>query len=88
MPLPDMESMATAGIPAARLLDAWVFSSPDAATNLAAKLTKNINGCADRAPTVRDSRREIQLQRVVEMAGMVEHCHFIQQETASTENGR
>lgn len=29
----------------------YAFSSPDAATKLAAKLTKNINGCADRAPT-------------------------------------
>jgi DNA recombination protein RmuC len=39
-------------------------------------------------PGVRGRWGELQLKRVVELAGMVEHCHFTEQETINSEQGR
>jgi DNA recombination protein RmuC len=54
------------------------------------ELSTRTKGLADalRSPNVRGRWGEIQLRRVCEMAGMVDHCDFVEQATVDAADGR
>jgi DNA recombination protein RmuC len=41
-----------------------------------------------RSPNIRGGWGEVQLRRVVEMAGMIDHCHFVEKPAITSEEGR
>lgn len=67
-------------------LTAQIRSMTDAQSQLRAE-THQLS-TALRSPVVRGRWGEVQLRRVVELAGMLPHCDFTEQASQATENGR
>ena len=85
-------------------LDTRIHDLESARVGAYAKLTEQVRSLAEtqnylhaetgklvqalRSPIVRGRWGEVQLRRVVELAGMVDHCDFVEQHTITTDEGR
>lgn len=80
-----IEEVEKSRIEAQGSLGAFLQTMQETQTGLQRETAKLVR--ALRAPNVRGQWGEVQLRRVVEMAGMVEYCDFTVQETISGEHG-
>ena len=81
-----MQELETARTGAYAALAEQVRALLETQAQLRAETSKLVT--ALRAPSVRGRWGEMQLKRLVEMAGMLEHCDFYSQPSASAEEGR
>lgn len=81
-----LQQVEKARVGAYEMLIEQVRSMGEGQRQLAERTQKLVDSL--RSPTVRGRWGEIQLKRVCEMAGMVDHCDFIEQASVDGENGK